>query len=116
VEFSACLQPSAPKATDVETQLAGLFVISEVNLRTLPDSSAPANNVFTAEDPDAMKHQSQWSEEEVLSNDSGILGKAKVLVHPPSREKCPRCWRFVKEEHEEVCGRCGDVVSQQGGV
>ncbi|CAN9283208.1 unnamed protein product [Alternaria alternata] len=112
-EFSACLQPSAPKATDVETQLAGLFVISEVNLRTLSDSSAPANNIFTAEDPDAIKQQSQWYEEEVLSGDSGVLGEAKVLVHPPSREKCPRCWRFVKEEKEDVCGRCGDVVSQQ---
>jgi isoleucyl-tRNA synthetase len=111
-EFSACLQPSAPKATDVETQLAGLFVISEVNLRTLSDSSAPANDIFTAEDPNAIKQQSQWYEEEVLSSDSGVLGEAKVLVHPPSREKCPRCWRFVKEEKEEVCGRCGDIVSQ----
>ncbi|KAI5380535.1 hypothetical protein J4E82_000492 [Alternaria postmessia] len=111
-EFAACLQPSTPKPMDVETQLAGLFVISEVNLRTLSDSSAPVNSVFTAEDPDMIKQQSQWSEEEVLSSDSGMLGKAKVLVHPPSREKCPRCWRFVKEEHEDVCGRCGDVVSQ----
>jgi isoleucyl-tRNA synthetase len=109
-EFSACLQPSTPKATDVETQLAGLFVISEVNLRTLSDSSAPANNIFTAEDPDAIKQQSQWCEEEVLSSDSGVLGKARVLVHPPSREKCPRCWRFVKEENEDVCGRCRDVI------
>jgi isoleucyl-tRNA synthetase len=115
-EFSACLQPSAPKATDIETQLAGLFVISEVNLRTLSDSSAPANSVFTTEDPDAIKQQSQWCEEEVLSGDSEVLSKARVLVHPPSREKCPRCWRFVKEDKEEVCGRCGDVVSQQDRV
>jgi isoleucyl-tRNA synthetase len=115
-EFAACLQPSTPKPTDVETQLAGLFVISEVNLRTLPDPSALTNSVFTAEDPDAMKQQSQWCEEEVLSSDNGVLGKARVLVHPPSREKCPRCWRFVKEEKEEVCGRCGNVVSQQSGA
>jgi isoleucyl-tRNA synthetase len=110
------MQPSTPKLADVETQLAGLFVISEVNLRMLSDSTASANDVFTAEDPDVMKQQSQWCEEEVLSSDSESLGKARVLVHPPSREKCPRCWRFVKEVKEDVCGRCGDVVSQQGGV
>jgi len=46
----------------------------------------------------------------------GVLGKARVLVHPPIREKCPRCWRFVKEEKEEVCGRCGNVVLQQSGA
>jgi len=114
-EFSKCMHPTILTPTDLETQLAGLFVISEVNLWT-PTVSCFANNVFMAEDPDTMKKKSLWWEEEALSSDAGVLGKAKVLVHPPSGEKCPRCWRFVKEEKEEVCGRCRDVVSLQGGA
>ncbi|KAG9187780.1 isoleucyl-tRNA synthetase [Alternaria panax] len=115
-EILACMQPCTLGPADVETRLAGLFVISEVNLRTLSDSSSATKGIFAAGDADAIKHQWQWCEEEVLSSGSGVLGKAKVLVHPSSREKCPRCWRFVREEEEEVCGRCGHVVSQQGGV
>ncbi|KAI4703314.1 hypothetical protein J4E81_002192 [Alternaria sp. BMP 2799] len=115
VEFTKCMQPTFLTPTDLETQLAGLFVISGLNFWT-PTGSFFADNVFTAEDADTMKQRSQWWEEEALSSVTGVLGKAKVLVHPPSGEKCPRCWRFVKEEKEEICGRCKGVVSLQGGV
>jgi isoleucyl-tRNA synthetase len=37
-----------------------------------------------------------------------------VAVHAPSGGKCPRCWRFVKEEKEEVCGRCAGVIESEG--
>jgi isoleucyl-tRNA synthetase len=39
-----------------------------------------------------------------------------VVVRPPGNAKCPRCWRFVKEEGEEVCGRCADVVGHEVDV
>ncbi|EUC47754.1 hypothetical protein COCMIDRAFT_89350 [Bipolaris oryzae ATCC 44560] len=94
--FASAMHPLNLKAEDMENQLAGLFVISE------------------------MKRQWAWVEEEAVaaSGDQGsdLLAKAQVLVHPPSREKCPRCWRFVKEEAEDVCGRCAHVVEKQGGV
>ena len=43
-------------------------------------------------------------------SEHSFLKDAKVVVHPPRLEKCPRCWRFAKAAEEELCGRCGDVV------
>ncbi|KAJ6280637.1 isoleucyl-tRNA synthetase [Bipolaris maydis] len=122
--FAAAMHPLNLKAEDMENQLAALFVISEVRIRLLPDTLAGASSSgqlgFVAEDAEQMKRQWAWVEEEAMapSGDQGndLLAKARVLVHPPSREKCPRCWRFVKEEAEDVCGRCAHVVEKQGGV
>ncbi|EFW98484.1 isoleucyl-tRNA synthetase [Grosmannia clavigera kw1407] len=34
-------------------------------------------------------------------------------VLPPRQAKCPRCWRYVAEEEDQLCGRCADVVNHQ---
>ncbi|USP82549.1 uncharacterized protein yc1106_09823 [Curvularia clavata] len=122
--FAKAMHPLGLQATDIEEQLAGLFVVSEVRIRMVPDapsSSSSSQLGFVTEDAEEMKQSWAWAEEEavVVSEEGGVstlLGKPRVLVHPPSREKCPRCWRFVKEEKEDVCGRCAHVVEKQGGV
>jgi isoleucyl-tRNA synthetase len=122
--FAKAMRPLNLKAVDMENQLAALFVVSEVRVRVLPETLSSASSSaqlgFVAEDAEQMKREWAWVEEEtVAANEeegSDLIGGARVLVHPPGREKCPRCWRFVKEEAEDVCSRCAHVIENQGGV
>lgn len=47
-----------------------------------------------------------------------VQGEARATVHvlPPRGDKCARCWRYVADEAEGVCGRCADVVGAAGGA
>ncbi|KAL1872951.1 isoleucine-tRNA ligase [Diaporthe australafricana] len=40
----------------------------------------------------------------------GVSCTAWVL--PPNAHKCPRCWRYVAPQEDQLCGRCEDVVEQ----
>ncbi|RMZ72892.1 isoleucyl-trna synthetase [Pyrenophora seminiperda CCB06] len=131
-QFSAAMMhsPASSSSSDsgMEAQLAGLFVVSQVNIRILPESSGVssgqtcANNiVFATHDPATDKQGWAWHADEEIaipsaSGDDATLHNARVVVHPPSSEKCPRCWRWVRQESEDVCGRCHDAVMQQEGV
>jgi isoleucyl-tRNA synthetase len=109
-EFLACLHTIATSPKDMQEQFAGIFVVSELTLRIV----GAGTYEYRTEDPEQMKMSWSWWDEEVLpGGDDATLGEARVVVHPPSKEKCPRCWRFVREEKEEVCGRCDDVVKQE---
>ena len=33
-----------------------------------------------------------------------------IRVRPASLSKCPRCWTFTREEHDDLCARCDDAV------
>lgn len=33
-----------------------------------------------------------------------------IRVRPASLSKCPRCWTFTREEHDDLCVRCDDAV------
>ncbi|KAK1911072.1 hypothetical protein P3342_011674 [Pyrenophora teres f. teres] len=105
---------SAEMVGEVEKQLAELLVVSQVDIRILPSSSSITTTTTAAQ---------TWpwyaEEETTLPSLASIDGattttphKAQVVVHPPSSEKCPRCWRWVREEHEEVCGRCASAVGE----
>lgn len=37
-------------------------------------------------------------------------GVGTVHVLPPRQEKCSRCWRYLAEQEDGLCGRCEDVV------
>lgn len=39
----------------------------------------------------------------------GMQGVVHVL--PPKQSKCSRCWRYVAEEEDGLCGRCEDVIA-----
>ncbi|KAF2814740.1 isoleucyl-tRNA synthetase [Mytilinidion resinicola] len=49
-------------------------------------------------------------EEEFQFGEEGPM--AKVVVLPPIEHKCPRCWRFVAPQPEELCSRCEDAVEE----
>ena len=36
----------------------------------------------------------------------------QVIVKKAEKCKCPRCWRFVAEEPEDLCERCEEVVQE----
>ncbi|EAT91903.2 hypothetical protein SNOG_00408 [Parastagonospora nodorum SN15] len=88
-----CTQNSSLGVHDVEEQLASIFVVSEFEIRGSDAERAWA-----------------WSVEQDV--DAGVEGweGAKVVVHAPGGEKCPRCWRFVREPEEEICQRFSGVL------
>ncbi|KAL1611568.1 isoleucine-tRNA ligase [Nothophoma quercina] len=97
-EFNALLQSCVPHADlDVQSQLTGLLVVSDFQM-----SAGKSDEAGTW----------AWQDTETVATTSehSFLKDAKVVVHPPRLEKCPRCWRFAKAAEEELCGRCGDVV------
>lgn len=97
-EFNALLQSCVPHADlDVQSQLAGLLVVSDFQMSAEKSDEA---GTWAWQDTETIATTSEHS----------FLKDAKVVVHPPRLEKCPRCWRFAKAAEEELCGRCGDVV------
>ncbi|KAL4073583.1 tRNA synthetases class I-domain-containing protein [Scleroderma citrinum] len=35
-----------------------------------------------------------------------------IRVEPATLSKCPRCWTYMRPEHEELCSRCQQVVGR----
>jgi isoleucyl-tRNA synthetase len=112
-QFGATMHPCNPSVATMQEQLAALFVVSEFNVGIVGGDVEPALEFMVEDDLEQRKLVCKWWEEE-----RGMLGEEEVnlVVHPPGNEKCPRCWRFVKEEGEEVCGRCSDVVTKEVDV
>ena len=99
-EFNALLQSCVPHAVlDVQSQLAGLLVVSDFQMSAAHPDTAEAWAWFE-------------SEAVVTTNGDSFLKDAKVIVHPPALGKCSRCWRFAKEAEKDLCGRCGEVVKE----
>jgi len=73
------------------TELADMFVVSQVRV-----GAAPSEGV-------------EWIE--AVAVGGGEEG-ATVSVTPPEGHKCPRCWRYVAEVEEGLCGRCEGVVGE----
>ncbi|KAL6712429.1 isoleucine-tRNA ligase [Coniothyrium glycines] len=110
-DFEAASASVVDGLDDVQTQFASLFVVSEFKVRVLPGTSS-SETKFEMQDPEALKQDAAWWAEEKLELD-GPLKNAVVIVHPPSQDKCPRCWRFVRNENEDLCERCDSVVTQE---
>ncbi|KAH8669632.1 tRNA synthetases class I-domain-containing protein [Tricladium varicosporioides] len=75
-----------------EDELESIFVVSSVEL----DVQVP--------------NDAKWKFECEFDTPGG---KGKAWVLSPKKDKCPRCWRYVKEEDDELCKRCDDVVAEQ---
>lgn len=79
-------------------ELAGLFVVSRVDLLWAPE----------------MKKSSEsYAEEESFVADEEKGWGGNVVVYQAPAEKCPRCWRYQKEEENELCGRCEEVTKAE---
>lgn len=114
-EFSSCMHTGSPQADAIESQLAGVFVVSGFNMRIHDRGETKAHPDFPSEDPEEMKNSWPWYKKAAVESSAGsnVLSGAMVLVHPPAHEKCPRCWRFVSEQKEELCKRCENVVKEE---
>jgi len=51
-----------------------------------------------------------WKYEEVFEIEGT---ECKAVVIPPRQAKCPRCWRYVAEKEDVLCGRCEEVVGEK---
>lgn len=71
-------------------EMEAMFVVSSVKLN------------------DALPETPDWQYHSEL-NLGGAVGTVHVL--PPTQHKCSRCWRFMAEEEDGLCGRCEDVTS-----
>lgn len=78
----------------LESEMPSILVVSgvEVTTRFVPDEVA-------------------W----VFQQPFSVYGaECQAWVLPPTKHKCPRCWRHVAEEEDELCGRCVEVISKTG--
>ncbi|AEO69961.1 uncharacterized protein THITE_2120730 [Thermothielavioides terrestris NRRL 8126] len=74
-------------------ELEAMFVVSSVELNgAVPEGEG-----------------AQWKRCEEFELD-GEACKAWVL--PPKQAKCPRCWRFVAPQEDQLCARCEEVVGE----
>lgn len=76
-------------------ELAGLFVVSRVDLKW---------------DPAMKKWSEGYAEEESFVADEAKGWGGRVVVYQAPAEKCPRCWRYQMAEDHELCGRCEEVT------
>ncbi|KAF2275953.1 isoleucyl-tRNA synthetase, partial [Westerdykella ornata] len=79
-------------------ELAGLFVVSGFEVRNMNELDGLKA---------ALEEEGVWCELETFK-----IGETerKVLLRKANGCKCPRCWRYVAEEPESLCGRCEEVV------
>lgn len=72
-------------------ELDAMFVVSSVELNTPVEADG---------------HDWCYSKEFAVDGMQGV-----VHVLPPKQSKCGRCWRYVAEEEDGLCGRCEDVTA-----
>ncbi|KAF2856594.1 isoleucyl-tRNA synthetase-like protein [Plenodomus tracheiphilus IPT5] len=104
--FEQCMPPVEGRETllsAMQTQFANIFVVSDVDIQSVEHAEAMRDRV------EQIKERYEWCFEAGVQNH--VLKGATVVVHPPAKEKCPRCWRWVKEVEHVVCRRCKDVVA-----
>jgi len=83
---------------DMETQLAAIFVVSQV--------------VIHQEDMiESMKKEDSVVADHDFELDTDL--KAKIRVVMPSSHKCARCWRYLAPKENDLCVRCDDVIRHE---
>ncbi|KAK2594813.1 isoleucine-tRNA ligase [Conoideocrella luteorostrata] len=56
-----------------------------------------------------MESQPAWQYTKDIELHGSRMGAVHVM--PPRQEKCSRCWRYLAEQEDGLCGRCEGVVS-----
>lgn len=79
-----------------EGELADLLVVSQVVLKSHQDPDTEA----------AWRYGNSFA--------AGAHGtEGTVVVLPPDKEKCVRCWKYTAEESEIPCQRCRNVLEER---
>ncbi|KAL1898557.1 isoleucine-tRNA ligase [Sporothrix stenoceras] len=89
-----------PLLQEYAAELDSMFVVSSVSVVAEGEGEPVGENVT----PD-------WEYTAPFEVQGGV--PATAVVRPPLKEKCLRCWRYVAEEEDHLCGRCEDVVKQE---
>lgn len=82
-------------------QLPGLLVVSGVQIMSKTEQTREA----------------EWRYEqpfELAWNGRDVAGK--VVVLPPTKEKCVRCWKYTAEEKDIPCASCAEALVEDGKV
>ncbi|GAB7355786.1 hypothetical protein MBLNU459_g6467t1 [Dothideomycetes sp. NU459] len=108
-------------------ELAELFVVSDVDV--LPLDPAYRARLRELDDPAvdaelqaaiAARDNPEWKfEVEFDCGTAELPAKAKAVVCPPLGHKCVRCWQYIADEPDALCGRCvgvvGELEHEEGG-
>ncbi|KOS19077.1 Isoleucine--tRNA ligase [Escovopsis weberi] len=86
-------------------ELDAIFVVSSVDLNGAAAAAAAAANTHEGE---CETGEANWcySKEFEVGGTKGV-----IYVRPPKQSKCSRCWRYLAEQEDGLCGRCEDVVA-----
>ncbi|KZT10283.1 isoleucyl-tRNA synthetase [Laetiporus sulphureus 93-53] len=77
-----------------ESFLKTLFIVSDVSLSAKDYTPQPGGWVYSESLPLG-----------------GSEASVKIIVHPATLNKCPRCWAYTRSKEETLCHRCSEVVS-----
>ena len=87
--------------TDKRGELADLLVVSQAHI------------VFKDSEGKHDIPKADWSFEQSFEAQTQDV-KGKVVVMPPEKEKCVRCWKYTAEEKDVPCQRCQTVLQEMG--
>jgi isoleucyl-tRNA synthetase len=79
----------------VTSELEAIFVVSQVDVEIGDGTYDPSEG-------------QEWSCQASFGVGDETI---KVWVLPPEEHKCPRCWRYVSPQEDQLCKRCEDVVA-----
>lgn len=101
-------------------ELAELFVVSDVDVMPLdPEYRVKLREVETDEEIREVirsRENPEWKfEVEFECGTAELPAKGKAVVCPPIGHKCVRCWQYIADEPESLCGRCVGVVGEEEG-
>lgn len=119
--------PAAVKALlsdlEAEDELSELFVVSDATVVPIEEDIRKQLEEEEADDEirefralrEDWRKSVKWQFE--AEWECGTLespATAKAVVYPPTGEKCARCWQWIAEEKDGLCGRCAEIVGEPG--
>lgn len=76
------------------SELDAIFVVSSA----VVNSAVPDSPSWAYEQPFGRERQ-----------------RGTVTILPPTEHKCPRCWRYISAEEDDLCNRCDEVMAALPG-
>lgn len=45
-----------------------------------------------------------------MARSDKVHEQVEIEIREPGGHKCPRCWRYLADQEDELCGRCDNLV------
>lgn len=109
-----------PLMMDLEEsdELSELFVVSDAVVVEMDEEVRKQQLEMETEEEAEIRElmeNPEWKFEAEFDCGVDLDGKrvtGKVEVCPPVGEKCVRCWQYIADEPDTLCGRCVDIVGE----